>query len=152
MIINSLDKLTGECRIKAKVLQEVVRKKYPNFAPYETWRSRARQAWLYQQLKHKWPVAKPGTSYHEIGKAIDRIFLNSKGQSTWKWDYAYIQYVAAMCGLVGIRWESCHTQDNKKPIITCMKANSARYNKSKFGWEQKLLSAVNTAFRKYGFK
>lgn len=78
MIDNSLEKLVGECKIKAKVLQNIVRMKYPKLAPYETRRSRARQARLYQQLKHKGPVAKPGTSLHEQGKAVDRIFLNAK--------------------------------------------------------------------------
>jgi hypothetical protein len=152
MVENSLEKLRGECKIKMKVLQAVVRLKYPRLAPYETFRSRARQAWLYTQLKGKWPVAKPGTSYHEAGKAVDWIFLNSKWQPTRKGDYAYVQYVATMCGLRGVKWESCHTEYAWKTIVATMKNNSARYNKSKSSSEQKLLSAVNTAFRKYWYK
>ncbi len=152
MIENSLDKLTWECKIKAKVLKAIVNKKYPGLVPFETYRSRPRQAWLYSQLKGKWPVAKPGTSKHELGKAIDRVFLNKNWQATWKWDYAYVQYVAWMCGLVGVKWESCHTQCTGKTIASCMVANSARYNKSKLAWEQKLLSEVNNGFRKYWYK
>lgn len=152
MIESSLDKLTGECKIKAKVLKAIVNKKYPGLVPFETYRSKPRQAWLYSQLKWRWPVAKPGTSKHELGKGIDRVFLNKNWQPTWKWDYAYVQYVAWMCGLIGVKWESCHTQDDGRAIVKVMLDNSKRYNKSNQWREQNLLSAVNTEFRKYGYK
>jgi len=152
MIENSLDKLVWECRIKAKVLKTIVNKKYPWLVPFETYRSRPRQAWLYSQLKWKWPVAKPWTSKHEQGKAIDRVFLNKNWQPTWKWDYAYVQYVAWMCGMIGVKWESCHTQCDWSSIVSVMIKNSSRYNKSKLSWEQKLLGDINTEFRKYGYK
>ena len=152
MIENKLSKTVGEACIKFNVLHTVVCAKYPGFAPFETWRSRARQAWLYAQLKGKWPVAKPGTSMHEKGKGVDWIFKNSKGQVTRSGDYKYVQYVAAMCGLVWVKGESCHTQDNGKTIKVTMNTNSARYNLTKSASEQKLLSLVNTTFRKFWYK
>ena len=150
-IENSLDALFWECKTKQKVLQEIVRKKYPWFAPFETFRTRARQAWLYSQLKGRWPVAKAGTSYHEKWLAVDRIFLNTKWQPTWKGDYNYVKMISGMCGLVGVAGESCHIQTDKRLIRIVMQNNSDRYKKSKLWREQKLLSELNTCFRKYWF-
>ena len=65
MIDSSFDKLSKEFRIKSKVLMEIVRKKYPGLTSFETYRTKARQAWLYANKKGKGPVARPGTSMHE---------------------------------------------------------------------------------------
>ncbi len=78
MIENSLDRLQKEFCIKSKVLMEVVRVKYSGLAPFETFRTGARQQRLYNNKKPGQPVGIPGSSYHEKGLAVDWIFLNKK--------------------------------------------------------------------------
>lgn len=157
MIENSLDKLLWEFKIKAKVLMEVVRLKYPGFAPFETFRTKARQQWLYNNKKPGQAVGIPGSSYHEKGLAVDWIFLNKKWQPTWLGDYPYVHMIGFMCGMTPIYKnkklvESCHLQSEGKAIISVMLNNSKRYVKSKLTQEQKLLKTVNDCFRKYWYK
>jgi hypothetical protein len=95
-------------------------------------------------------------SKHLIWCAVDLVFLNSKWQPTWKWDYKYLHMVGFMCWLTpiyanGKLIESCHLQSDGLQIKTIMTKNSDRYRLSKLRREQNLLSAVNTAFRKYGY-
>lgn len=157
MIENSLDKLIWEFRTKAKVLMEIVRLKYPGLAPFETFRTRARQARLYANKKPWQAVGIPGTSYHEKGLAVDWVFLNKNWQPTWKGDYPYVHMIWFMCGMTPIYdgkklVESCHLQSDNRTIAAVMISNSTQYGKTKSIAEQKLLSAVNTAFRRYGYK
>jgi len=59
MIDNNLDHLAEPFKTKAKVFLEVVRKTYPEIAPFETMRSYTRQVLLFTQRK-SWTLK----SYH----------------------------------------------------------------------------------------
>jgi len=152
MIENSLEKLLWEMKIKSKVLLEVAKSFWLKVIPFETWRSRARQQRLYTNKKPWQPVAKPGTSMHEKGKAVDWVFVNTKWQVTWSGDYRTLTVLWAMCWVVPVPGESCHLQDNWKTIVTIMTGNSKSWLASKNKITQKQLSAVNTCFRKYWYK
>jgi hypothetical protein len=65
MIDNRISSLAQPFRTMVQVFLTVARLKYPRVVPYETYRTRARQAWLYANKKKIGPVAKPGTSMHE---------------------------------------------------------------------------------------
>ena len=78
MIINSLDKLTGEFKTKSKVLMEVCNALKIRISPFETWRSVTRQKWLVAQGK-SWTLK----SKHLEGKAVDRVFKTAAGQPSW---------------------------------------------------------------------
>lgn len=151
MIENSLDKLTGEFKIKSKVLLEVANKLWFKIMPFETLRSKSRQAWLVAQGK-SWTMK----SKHLDGKAVDWVFKNVKWQPTWVWPYPSIHYIGFMCGVTPIysKWrliESCHLQDDGKTIVSVMKANSAkRFKETKKNKD--MLALVNATFRKYGYK
>lgn len=150
MIDSSFDKLKKEFAIKSKVIMWIVRLKYPGLSPFETFRTRARQVWLYANRK-KGPVAKPWTSMHEKGLAIDRVFLNKKGQPTWIGDYKYLHLVGGMCWVLPVAWESCHLQDNWKTISATMLNNSKRREKETAA-NKKLLKSVNDSFRTFWYK
>jgi LAS superfamily LD-carboxypeptidase LdcB len=77
MIDNSFQFLKEPFKTLATIFLEVVKTKV-KVVPFETVRTRARQAWLYANKKPGQPVAKPGMSKHEQGLAIDRVFTNSK--------------------------------------------------------------------------
>lgn len=156
MIDNSLESLKGEFRIKSKVLMEVCNAMKFRITPFETFRTRARQAWLYANKKPGQPVGVPWTSMHEKGKAVDWIFSTPSGQPSWVWPYPSIHFIWFMCGCTpiyskGKLIESCHLQDDGKSIATVMKNNSARYQKET-AKNQALLAEVNAAFRRYWYK
>ena len=149
MINNRLEKLKYPFNIKVKIFLTMVKKKYPNVAPYETLRTPSRQKWLVAMGK-SWTL----NSKHLTGQAVDWVFLNSKWQPTRKWNYQYLHYIGVMCGITPIYKnkkliESCHLQDNNKTIKQTMETNSKRYESSKHSREQKLLHNVNVEFRKY---
>lgn len=151
MINSSLDSLKWEFKIKAKVLMEVANAMKFRITPFETLRSKTRQAWLVAQWK-----SRTMNSKHLEGKAVDRVFRTSSWQPSWVWPYPSIHFIWFMCGCTPIYKgkkliESCHLQDDGKTIATIMKNNSARWKKET-AKNQALLSAVNTAFRKYSFK
>lgn len=151
MIENSLDKLTGEFKIKSKVLMAVCNFLKLRITPYETWRSKSRQAWLVNQWK-SWTM----NSKHLEWKAVDWVFSDTKWQPSWVWKYPSIHFIGFMCGVTPIynKWklvESCHLQDTGESIVSVMKNNSARYAKETKK-NQNLLSLVNTTFRKYWYK
>lgn len=150
MIENSLDKLIGEFKIKSKVLMEVCNYMKFRITPYETTRSKTRQAWLVSQWK-SWTMK----SKHLEWKAVDRVFNTSSGQPSWVWKYPSIHYIWFMCWCTpiyknGKLIESCHLQDDWKSINTIMKNNSTRWLKSSKK-DQDLLSLVNKTFRKYWY-
>ena len=151
MIDNSFDKLTKEFRIKSFVLLTVVQLKYPGLRPFETYRTKARQTRLYANKKGKGPVARPGTSMHEQGRAVDRVFLDKNWKVTRIGDYKYLTKVWAMCWVVGVPGESCHLQDNGKTIAYIMSANSKARGKASVA-DGKLLSMVNNGFRGFWYK
>ena len=122
MIDNNIEHLVDPFKIKAKVFLEVIRTRYPNVSPFETMRSKARQAILIAKGQ-SWTF----NSKHLIGKAVDRVFMQN-GQPTWKGDYYLLQWVATMCGMERIKQEMCHTQDNGISIGEQMMHNSDRYN------------------------
>jgi hypothetical protein len=70
----------------------VVKGKYPNLAAFETMRTKNRQKRLVDNDK-SWTM----NSQHLVGKAVDFVFLNKKGQPTWTGDYKYLHYVGYMC-------------------------------------------------------
>lgn len=151
MINNSLDSLKWEFKIKSKVLMEVANKLWFKIIPFETLRSKVRQARLVAQGK-SWTM----NSYHLTGKAVDRVFKNAKWQPSRVWPYPSIHFIGFMCGCTpiyskGKLIESCHLQDNGKTIATIMKNNSARWKKET-AKNQALLAAVNEAFRRYWYK
>lgn len=151
MIENSLDKLTGEFKIKAKVLMEVCNAMKIRITPYETYRTRTRQAWLVSQWK-SWTM----NSYHLKWLAVDRVFSDSKWQPTWVGKYPSVHFIGFMCGVTPIYKnkklvESCHIQDDGTTIARVMQKNSARWNKETKK-NQDLLGLVNATFRKYGYK
>lgn len=156
MIENNLDKLKWEFQIKSKVLMEVCNSIKIRITPFETYRSRARQARLYTNKKPGQAVAKPGQSMHERGKAVDWVFASPSWQISWVWKYPSVHFVWFMCWVTpiyknGKLIESCHLQDDGKSIAQVMKNNSARWKKET-AKNQALLAAVNEAFRKYGYK
>ena len=54
-----------------------------------------------------------------------------------------------MCGMIRIKQETCHTQDDGNPIKVVMTLNKIRYAQSKSAQEQTLLHDVNETFKKY---
>lgn len=153
---NSLSTLTKQCRDKSTVCMNVVRLKYLWLAPYETWRSRSRQTWLYKNNKNGGPVAKPGTSYHEKGMAVDRIFKDKNWKISWVWNYAYLHKIWFMCWLTPIYKgkaiaERCHLQDDLKTVAVVMGKNSTQRHKST-ATDKALLKKVNDEFRKLWYK
>ena len=156
MIENSLSKLVWEFQIKSKVLMEVCNSIKIRITPFETYRSRARQARLYANKKPGQAVAKPGQSYHERGKAVDWVFTSPSWQISWVWSYPSVHFVWFMCWVTpiyknGQLVESCHLQDDGTTIARVMQKNSTRYGKETKK-NQDLLSLVNTTFRKYWYK
>lgn len=148
MIDNNLDHLNKNFKQKVIVFKKIVGMVYKNLYLFEWFRTAARQKLLAKTVK--WPVARPGTSYHEKWLACDRTWLNSKWQPTRNGDYKFLQRIGGMCGMVPVKWESCHLQDDKKTIQSAMKNNSARYQKAT-ATEQMRLKRVNTAFRENWF-
>lgn len=150
MIENSLEKLTGEFKIKSKVLMDVANQLGFKIMSFETTRSRLRQAWLFAQGK-SWTM----NSKHIGGKAVDRVFRTPKWQPSWAGPYKSIHYIGFMCWVTpiyknGRLIESCHLQDDGKTIATIMKNNSARWKKETKK-NQAMLKLVNDTFRKYGY-
>jgi len=148
MIDNNLEHLEKSFKQKVIVFQKVVSMAYKNLHLFEWFRTAARQKALARTVK--WPVAKPWTSYHEKWLACDRTRLNTKWQPTWNGDYKFLQFIWGMCGMIPVKGESCHLQDDKKTIQSAMKNNSARYQKAT-AIEQMRLKRVNTAFRQNWF-
>lgn len=142
-IENSLEKLSGEFRTKAKVFLEVIRKRYPNVSPFETLRTTSRQMLLVAQGKSRTLKSK-----HLEGKAVDWVFMKGN-QPTWAGDYYFLQWIATMCGMARIKQELCHTQDNGVSIADQMANNSKRYNNTIDRGEMQRLHDVNECFRKY---
>lgn len=150
MIENSLEKLKGEFKTKSKVLMEVCNAMKFRITPFETLRSKVRQAWLVAQWK-SWTM----NSKHLEGKAVDWVFTKN-WQPSWVGPYPSIHFIGFMCGCTPIYKgkkliESCHLQDDGKTIATVMKNNSARYQKETKK-NQDILALVNATFRKYGYK
>ena len=151
MINNDLNLLKWEFKIKSKVLMEVCNSLKIRISPFETTRTITRQRWLVAQGK-SWTLK----SKHLEWKAVDRVFKTTSGEPTRIGKYPSVHFVWFMCGVTPIysKWkliESCHLQDDGQSIATIMKKNSARYHKES-AKNQALLSAVNTEFRKYGYK
>lgn len=144
MIDNSLDHLAEPFRTKAKVFLACIRTRYPNVAPFETLRSWKRQVWLVATRK-----SRTYNSYHLKGLACDWVFLNKWGVPTRKWDYYFLQWIAAMCGMRRIKQELCHTEDNWNRPLTQMALNSKRYHETTDIWERYWLHMINNEFRKY---
>jgi len=148
MIDRDIMHLDPNFRKKVIVLMDVVGMAYKNLHLFEWFRTAARQKLLARTVK--WPVAKPGTSYHEKWLAVDRTWLNSKGQPTWNGDYKFLIWIGDMCWMIWVRGESCHLQCNKKTIDQTMKKNSTRYKLAP-ATEQLWLKRINDCFRKHGY-
>lgn len=151
MIEDSLEKLIWEFKIKSKVLMMICNSLKIRISPFETTRTITRQRWLVNQWK-SWTMK----SKHLEWKAVDRVFKTETWQPTRVGKYPSVHFIWFMCGVTPIysNWrlvESCHLQDDGQSIATIMKKNSARYHKES-AKNQALLSAVNTEFRKYGYK
>lgn len=119
--------------------------------PFETLRSKVRQARLVAQWK-----SRTINSKHLEGKAVDRVFRTSNWQPSWVWPYPSIHFIGFMCGCTpiyskGKLIESCHLQDDGKSIAQVMKNNSVRYQKETKK-NQDILALVNATFRKYWYK
>lgn len=145
-INNSLELLKQPFKNKAIVFLKVIRKTYPNVAPFETLRTRARQIMLMARWS-SWTLK----SKHLDWLACDWVFMN-KWQPTRKGDYWFLQRLGWMCWMVWISKEQCHTQDSWTPISIVMSQNSRRYKSTTNKREQELLHDVNEEFRKLWYK
>lgn len=148
-ILNSIELLVVPFKWKIKSLMTVVKVKYPNLSAFETKRSAGRQKRLVDNNK-SWTMK----SLHLVGKAVDFVFLNKKGQPTWVGDYKYLHYVGYMCGVTpiivkGKLIEQCHLQDMDISIKDQINVNSERWHKATEQREKDLLHAVNEELRKY---
>ena len=148
-ILNSIELLVVPFKWKIKSLMTVVKVKYPNLAAFETKRSTGRQKRLVDNNK-SWTMK----SLHLVGKAVDFVFLNKKGQPTRTGDYKYLHYVGYMCWVTpiivkGKLLEQCHLQDTDISIQDQIAINSDRWHKATEQWEKDLLHAVNNELRKY---
>ena len=75
----------------------------------ETLRSRARQAWLYAQGRTRpgkvVTNAPPGSSKHEMGRAVDVAFVAANGTVTWDGPWGKLGVAGESAGLSwGGRW------------------------------------------------
>lgn len=82
------------------------------FLPFETWRSPARQNYLYAQPE-RITNAEAWESDHQYGIAADFV---PKEKNMWSWaeehDYGYLKAVAGRYGLsVPIAWDRVHVTD-----------------------------------------
>lgn len=84
----------------------------------ETWRSKARQAWLYAQGRSRpgkvVTNARPGSSRHESGRAADVAFTTPNGGATWDGPWDRVGACARDAGLAwGGDWkfkDYCHVE------------------------------------------
>ena len=131
-------------KTKSKVFLAIARKKYPNIYVFETLRSYQRQLLLF--AKGMW-ITRTMKSKHREWKAMDIVFLYG-WQPKRQWDYNFIHYIAEMCWMRWLKWESCHIEDDGRSIMKLMADNSWRW-----GWSdtttQYRLKEVNWEFRKY---
>jgi uncharacterized protein YraI len=89
------------------------------FAAFEAYRHPARQAWLYTQGRTRAGAvvtkARPWTSYHQYGLAVDFVLLLGTG---WSWDdsgarapwWAELHRIGAQHGLEKLSFEAPHLQ------------------------------------------
>lgn len=136
--LNSLNKTFLNLVLKFLI---IVRKKYPNVAPFETGRTLARQKRLKSMGK-----SKTLNSNHLKWLAVDWIFLNSKWQPTWKGDYLYLHLVGKMFWMRKLTRESCHLEFDWRSRAQIMTDNS-RWRHSADAKTQALLKNANDLLR-----
>lgn len=150
-ICKDLSKIQKQTADKANVLQTVARKYGLMVVPFETLRTKERQAELYSIgrtiQKNKKPVTWTMHSLHLSGKAVDRVF-----EKTWRqWDRDSFWHIAKLCWFEKVSNESCHTQDNEFTIGMQMKSNSSKRQQATPS-ERTLLKTINDTFRSLWYK
>jgi D-alanyl-D-alanine dipeptidase len=109
----ALDRLEPRFRDKVKLVFAAMEKLGMDPVAFETWRSEARQLWLYgvgrtHDVGRK-PVTWTKRSRHEDGRAVD-VVSASRG---WNWPEFYVQLglCAQRFGLRTLKVERCHLED-----------------------------------------
>lgn len=147
-ICKDLNKLQKQTADKAKVLQTVARKYWLKIIPFETIRTKERQAELYSigrtTQKNKKPVTRTMYSLHLSWKAVDRVFEWTMRQ----WDRDSFWAIAKLCWFDKIPQESCHTQCDERQILEVMQTNSKFWNSTNDYKIKSVLHDINSEFIK----
>ncbi len=114
-----LSKLTPDCKMRVQNMLNLAAKKGLKVRVFEAYRPKERQAWLYGQGRTKaqclaafvnpkysragnvvtWTM----TSQHILGKAVDMVFVDTKGNPTWSGNWDALIKCGEAAGLQNLR-------------------------------------------------
>ncbi len=114
---SAIELLTPEMQKRVRVFLQKAAEAGMHVRVFESLRTRERQAWLYGQGRTAWQCLKAGLrlsswanptgkvvtwtmqSKHLEGKAIDMVFIDAQGNSTWTGDWDKLISIGKQAGL-----------------------------------------------------
>lgn len=131
MINSNIDDLTPNFRDKVKLFLQEAKERWFNIKVFEWKRSKERQQDLYNQGRTTpWKIVTwTMKSKHLDWNAVDLVFLDKNWNPSWVWDYNSLISIWKKYWMNNLApTETCHFEDNWKPILPVINSNMSKNN------------------------